>query len=126
MVDAHRMVARHLVQVPPVQRPLSSSFVSSNMKPVIQYPGGVFFAAARSAPGSARRGADRVDAVELLHAARMAVAVDEPGHDRHAGGVDDRVPAFSRFAMSAFDPTAKNRPPSRRTPAPAALLASIV
>src|SRR5262249_16158982 len=43
----------------------------------------------------------RVDAVALLDAARMAVRVDEAGHDRHALRVDDRGPRRREVAHVA-------------------------
>ena len=68
----------------------STTFVSSNMKPRTHRPGGVSSALARRACWiSADRPQVRVHAVELVHAARVGVRVDEPRRDGHPGGVDE-------------------------------------
>jgi hypothetical protein len=63
--------------------------VSSNIAPTTQVPSGVVAARARRVRLQLGEGAHvRVRLEQLRHAARVAVAVDEPRHDAHPRAVD--------------------------------------
>ena len=107
----HRMVGHRRVEVGPVQRAVDDLRVVEHEAP--HPPPG------RRVEGLApQRGLDLghrpqvgVHAVELVHAARMGVGVDEPRRDGHAGGVDHLGLGAARLRMSSVLPTARKRSP---------------
>ena len=89
VADRDRMLGRCLVQIFPVQRPIELRIVEHEAGDPEARRGRLRLLLDRRL-NLAHGPQVRVDAVQFLHAARVAVRVDEAGGDDHALRVDDR------------------------------------